>query len=214
VVAEEQTAGRGRRGRDWHSPPGHGLYLSVVLRPEKRIESEAALQIATGVAVAHTVMKITGRRATLRWPNDVLMERGKVAGILGETAGDAWIVGIGLNVSQRPEDFPEELRDEASSLAIETGHPLSRLPVLPSMLSTLEEWYDRLLAGEIDRIGDAFAPLCALTGRRVVLHRGEERLEGEVVEVNVRRGVRLRAGAEEEWIPAEHVTLVRPADDG
>jgi BirA family biotin operon repressor/biotin-[acetyl-CoA-carboxylase] ligase len=214
IVAEEQAEGRGRAGRVWYSAPRRGIYVSLILRPEAPIESAATFQIATAVAVAHTAMKLTGKLARLRWPNDVMMSRGKVAGILAEAHdGGAWIVGIGLNVSHEAGDFPEELREEASSLALETGHGLSRLPVLPTLLSTLEEWYDRLFAGESEKIAEAWRPLSSLLGQKVVVFRGERKTEGVVRELSPENGVLIANDDGEAWIPAEHVTFIRTADD-
>lgn len=218
VIAEEQTEGRGRSGRSWHSARGKGIYVSLILRPGGTVPSVAALQISTAVAVAHAAMKVTGKPARLRWPNDVMTERGKIAGILAEatdigTEDALWIVGIGLNVNHGLSDFPEEIAEEASSLTLETGHPLSRLPVLPTLLGTLEEWYDRVFAGNLTEVANAWRPLSTLLDRAVVLTRGEKTTEGTVKDLSPEHGI-LLAGAEgEEWIPAEHVTLLRPADD-
>jgi BirA family biotin operon repressor/biotin-[acetyl-CoA-carboxylase] ligase len=174
----------------------------------------APLSVATAVGVAHTAMKLTGKPARLRWPNDVLMSRGKVAGILAERIDEGpFVVGIGMNIANEPDDFPAEFRDEASSLSIETGHPLSRLPVLPVLLSTLEEWYDHLFAGRIEKIAEAWRPLSMLLGVEVVVYRGERKTEGTVRDLSPTDGVLVRAGDREEWIPAEHVTFIRPAED-
>ena len=218
VVAEEQTEGRGRNGRTWFSAPGRGIYLSLILKPGEAGIGAAPVQIATAVAVAHTAMKLTGKPARLRWPNDVLMSRGKVAGILTEAtdvggAGATWVVGIGFNVSHGPEDFPPEIAEEATSLSIETGHPLSRLPVLPTLLGTLEEWYDRVFAGDTERIAEAWRPLSLLLGRDVVVHRGERKTEGTVRDLSPVEGILVESAGEKEWIPAEHVTFIRAVDD-
>jgi len=214
LVAEEQTAGRGRSGRAWHSVPKLGIYASLILTPEAKLPSTAAFQIATAVAVAHTAMKLTGKLARLRWPNDVIMSKGKVAGILAEALdGGTFIVGIGMNVGHGVEDFPPELREEASSLAMETGHALSRLPVLPTLLATLEEWYDHLFAGDVEKIAEAWRPLSMLLGKDVVVFRGEQKTEGVVKDLSPIDGVLLAGAAGEEWIPAEHVTLIRAADE-
>ncbi|MEN8148638.1 MAG: biotin--[acetyl-CoA-carboxylase] ligase [Planctomycetota bacterium] len=211
VVAEEQSEGRGRSGRAWHSPPRLGIYTSLVLSPPEPIGSVALLSVATAVAVAHTAMKITGKLARLRWPNDILMSKGKVAGILAEsTDGGGWIVGIGMNVGHAAADFPEELIGEASSLSLETGHPLSRLPVLPTLLGTLEEWYDRAFSGDTDAIAEAWRPLSALLSQEVVVFRGDQKSEGTVKDLSPTDGVLLAGPGGEEWIPAEHVTTIRP----
>jgi BirA family biotin operon repressor/biotin-[acetyl-CoA-carboxylase] ligase len=218
VVAEEQVEGRGRSGRTWHSARAKGIYVSLILRPGGRVPSVAALQVTTAVAVAHAAMKVTGKPARIRWPNDVLMGRGKIAGILAEasdlgTEDALWIVGIGLNVGHGLADFPSEIVEEASSLSLETGHPLSRLPVLPTLLGTLEEWYDRVFAGELEEVANAWRPLSSILDREVVLLRGEKKTEGTVRDLSPERGILVEGADGQEWIPAEHVTFLRPADD-
>ena len=216
VLAENQTAGRGRGGNTWYTYPGAGIYLSLVLRPGKA--SPAVLQVATAVAVAHTAMKKSGKPAEIRWPNDVLMSGKKLAGILAEatdtgTESAVWVVGIGFNVHHRPQDFPTEFREEATSLAIEVGSPQSRLRTLPTLLSTLEEWYDRVAAGDLAAIEAAWRPLSALLGRPVRLVHGGTPREGRVTDLSLTEGLRLETADGEEWIPAEHATAIRPLDE-
>jgi BirA family biotin operon repressor/biotin-[acetyl-CoA-carboxylase] ligase len=119
VVAEEQTAGRGRLGRPWHSPPGENLYCSVVLRPPLAPGEVPQIALVAGIAVAAAVEEVTGRRPAIKWPNDVLLDGKKVAGILTEMESEIdrvhhVIAGIGVNLNTRR--FPRELRDKASSL--------------------------------------------------------------------------------------------------
>ncbi len=218
VTAEEQTAGRGRGGRRWHSPPGLGIYLSLVYRPPVPLDSAALLQVTTGVAVAHAAMRVTARTASLRWPNDVLVQGRKLAGLLVEaqetgSAREAYVVGVGLNVNQRSaEEFPEEIREEAVSLAMAAGRKLSRLAVLGTLLDSLEEWYARMEEGDTEAVGAAWRPLSSLLGEEVELVRGDRKLAGRVTDLCPVRGILLDRGPEgSEWIPPEHVRSVRPA---
>jgi len=130
VTASEQTAGRGRQGRAWSAPPGRALLCSIVLRDPPRL-----LPLAAGVAVAEVV----GDGAQIKWPNDVLVAGRKVAGILVEgRPQERWaVLGIGLNVALRPEDFPAELRETAAGLGLE---PDAIEPTLASLLGSLERW--------------------------------------------------------------------------
>ena len=118
VTAAEQTAGRGRQGRVWVAPAGRALLCSVVVRDPPRL-----LPLATGVAVADTVSEVTGEegRATVKWPNDVWLDGRKVAGILVEgRPQEGWaVIGIGLNVALREQEFPPDLRDFATTLSLE-----------------------------------------------------------------------------------------------
>ncbi len=218
VVAEEQTTGRGRAGRRWHSPRGPGLYFSLVLRPEAALRSPALLQAATAVGVAHGLMALTGRPADLRWPNDVLMRGRKVAGILVEsveTAGPpALVAGIGLNVNHAREDFPVALAADATSLRMEAGRRFPRAAVLATVLGSLEEWFERLRRGEATAIEEAWRPLCALLGREVWLLRGaRQEVRGTVLALSPAEGIRLRLpDGSESSIPAGHVAYIRPVD--
>jgi BirA family transcriptional regulator, biotin operon repressor / biotin---[acetyl-CoA-carboxylase] ligase len=130
VTAGEQSAGRGRQGRTWSAPAGRALLCSIVIR-----DSVALLPLATGVAVAEAV----GPSARLKWPNDVLVQGRKVAGILVEgRPQEGWaVVGIGLNVALRIDDFPAELRDRAGTLGLS---PADIEPTLVAVLGSLERW--------------------------------------------------------------------------
>ncbi|SEO69959.1 biotin--[acetyl-CoA-carboxylase] ligase [Trujillonella endophytica] len=143
VVAEHQDAGRGRLDRVWTSPPRAGLTVSVLLRPDVPAARRGWLPLLTGVALAEAVAAVPGCRTALKWPNDLLAADGsKLAGILAEAvpAPDgpgAVVVGVGLNVSTRPDELPEG----ASSLAMEVGRTVDRAPVLLEFLRALERRY-------------------------------------------------------------------------
>ena len=162
VVADEQTTGRGRRGHRWYSPPRSGLYVSVVLAPGRaRVESARAtllLTLAAGVAIAEGLAASTGLRPDLKWPNDLLVSRRKLAGILAEgAAGNAIVLGYGINVG--PAAFPPELRDHATSLESEVARWIDRSHVLVETLAALSWRYEDLLAGRFDVILDAWRAL-------------------------------------------------------
>ena len=159
VVADEQTAGRGRRGRAWFSPPRAGLYVSVVLSPgSARVDPVRALSLVTiacGVALAEGVAAATGLEVDLKWPNDLYVAGRKLAGILAERASDAHVVvGYGINIAAAA--FPPELRDHATSLESELGGGIDRAHVLVETLAALARRYDDLLAGRFDAILDAW----------------------------------------------------------
>jgi BirA family biotin operon repressor/biotin-[acetyl-CoA-carboxylase] ligase len=130
VVAEEQTAGIGRHGHTWHSGPDGGLYFSMVLRV---LDAGPCLTMALGLAVQRAVDDEAQVSTDLRWPNDVLLNEKKLAGILVQSSGDALIAGIGLNVNQTA--FPEELRQIATSLCIEAGHGFDRESLLQRVIA-------------------------------------------------------------------------------
>ena len=170
VVAGQQTAGRGRRGHGWFSPPGAGLYVSVVLAPATaRVDAARAttlLTLAAGVALVEGVEASTGLSADLKWPNDLLVSGRKLAGILAEGHADTVVLGYGINVLATA--FPPELRSRATSLESEIGRRIESDLVLDETLAALSRRYEDLLDGRFDAILDAWrrhAP--AASGARV-----------------------------------------------
>lgn len=148
VIAEEQTAGRGRTGRKWLTPPGTALALSLILRPRsQRLQAEQAtrLNMLAGLAVCEAIEAVTGLRTLLKWPNDVLVAKKKAVGILVEAAFegkqlDYVILGIGVNVSFNPP--AEQVHFPATCLEAEVGHPIDRLNLLKVLLTRLEARYN------------------------------------------------------------------------
>jgi BirA family biotin operon repressor/biotin-[acetyl-CoA-carboxylase] ligase len=146
-VADEQTAGRGRSNHAWHSSPGDGLYLSVLLRPQIALTQALWLSLATGLAAQATIANVTQLQPDIRWPNDLLINNKKCGGILVETSATAAppdtpamlryaVIGVGLNLNH--ENFPPELETFATSLRRETGKSWSREPILIEFLRALE----------------------------------------------------------------------------
>lgn len=151
VLAEKQTAGRGRLGRDWVAPAGKGILMSVVLLPEPGF-SVPLLNLAAGVAICETLQTLYSLSTTVRWPNDVFVSGKKIAGVLAETqfrASDLskFILGIGLNVHQAEEDFPVELRKPATSVIQETSLRIDRNLLTASIIKSLDSKI-RLLESE------------------------------------------------------------------
>ena len=147
VVADEQTAGRGRRRRSWASPAGKGLYVSVLLRPPfAAAESGPAVQLAAGIAAAEALAGILPVPPLLRWPNDCYAGGRKIAGVLveAETTGgggfDFLVCGVGINVNHVAGDFPEELRERATSIRLQVGHEISRREALAAFLAAFDTW--------------------------------------------------------------------------
>jgi BirA family biotin operon repressor/biotin-[acetyl-CoA-carboxylase] ligase len=154
VTAETQTRGRGQQGRAWHSPPGASLYLSVVLRPPLAPVKLPPLTLAVGVALAETAA-LFGVTPSLKWPNDLLLDGKKAAGILSESACQGGrlehvIVGIGVNLNVA--EFPPELAEIATSLGRVRGAAVDRAEFVARLCERLELWHDRFVAGD-DVIG-------------------------------------------------------------
>jgi BirA family transcriptional regulator, biotin operon repressor / biotin---[acetyl-CoA-carboxylase] ligase len=148
VLADYQHAGRGQRGRTWTAPPGTSLLVSCLLRPPLPAGRWPELTLLAAGGVAEAVAALTALRPSLRWPNDVLVEDRKLAGILAESVvgGAPFVVlGLGLNVSQQAEDWPADLRGRAVSLG-ELGHPVARPALLTEVLRRLGDRYESFLA--------------------------------------------------------------------
>lgn len=172
AVCEEQTGGRGRLGRVWAAPAGSSILLSVVLRPPPQ-RSAPELSLVAGVATAIAVERATGLAAQVKWPNDVMLDRRKVAGILAELKDGAVVLGIGLNVTQSRDELPAETKSPAGSLRSVTGRVLERGPILADLLLELEQRYDAWRAGGLDAIYDDLGARDFLRGRHVTVDGAE-----------------------------------------
>lgn len=166
AVCDEQIAGRGRLGRAWEAPPGTAVLCSVLLRPPsgRRV---AELSLAAGVAVAETVEAELKLSAQIKWPNDVLVNRKKVAGVLAEAVADVVVLGVGLNVNQTRTDLPADARVPPASLLTTDGVRRERAPLLADLLARLEHAYDRWLDGGLGALYEGLGARDFLRGRRI-----------------------------------------------
>ncbi|MGW6405850.1 biotin--[acetyl-CoA-carboxylase] ligase [Streptomyces vinaceus] len=174
LVAEEQTAGRGRLDRSWVAPPRSGLFFSVLLKPGDSVPQErwGWLTLLAGVAVANGLSRAAGVDTALKWPNDLLVtvngEERKTGGILAERVGDGVVIGIGLNVTLTDEELPVP---EAGSLVLAKAAVTDREPLLKAVLRALEQWYGdwRAAGGDPAASGlqEAYAADCVTLGRHV-----------------------------------------------
>ncbi|MBO0958177.1 biotin--[acetyl-CoA-carboxylase] ligase [Neobacillus sp. MM2021_6] len=146
IIAEEQLSGKGRMNRTWHSPKYTGIWMSLILRPNIQLTKAPQLTLLTAVAIVHAIEEETGLQPEIKWPNDILLAGKKVTGILTELHAEAdrihsIIIGIGINVNQKMEDFPSELQEKASSLSIEKGELISRAGLIRSFFKHFEKLY-------------------------------------------------------------------------
>lgn len=212
VVAEEQTAGRGRWRRPWHSSPGKGLLFSLILRPQILPSHLPQITLVAGVSTARAVHRQTEVKAGIKWPNDLIYQGKKFCGILVEGTGKAscLVLGIGINVNQERDDFPSQLQDTATSLRIIKGEEVQRGPLLQGILQILEEDYERYC-----RLGFSYArqhwlQYEAILGRRVQLVIGEQEFLGQAVGLSEDGALILRLPSGEEIrCSAGEVTLCR-----
>lgn len=183
VFAETQTKGRGRLGRKWSSPSGKGLWFSVLLRPDLRPQEATRITIAGATALWRAIHQVAGLRADVKWPNDILMNGRKVAGILTEMNAELdhvkyVILGVGLDVNQTATDFPAELRRVATSLHVETRKPVSRAGLATAILRELDRDYRRVCQGAFTEVADEWEKHCTTLGQQVMINIGNRKLQG------------------------------------
>ena len=185
ILADEQTAGRGRLGRTWVSEPGAGLYFSLVLRPPVPAARSCVLTLALGLGAARGIAEACGVQCDIRWPNDVLLNDKKCCGILVESVAECdalryAIAGVGINVNQAA--MPPELSDIATSLRIETGCEYLREAVLEAVLKHCERYYEMFLERGAQPIVSAFSRASSYArGKKVVVELGDSRVYGSTV---------------------------------
>jgi len=182
VFAESQTKGRGRRGRAWASPRGKGLWFSVLLRPNLPLSSAPRITVAASVAVARAIRKACELDARIKWPNDVTVNGRKVAGILTELSAEgdeilSAILGIGIDVNCRREDFPSEVAAIATSVELEAGRAFNRPALAADILQVLDDAY-LTAQTDFDSIIAEWAQLCTTLGKQIVVTMGKRRIEG------------------------------------
>jgi len=212
VVADQQTAGRGRRGRSWFSPAGTGLYVSVVLAPSRSSEPRRAttlLTIAAGVAIAEAIEAETRLRVDLKWPNDLYVGRRKLGGILAEAATsgapvERVVLGYGVNIGRA--SYPPDVADRATSIETELGVPADRERVLRASLSSLARRYDDLLAARFDGILDAWrARAPNASGARITWMSGAGPIEAVTAGIDADGALLARIGDRVERIVAGEI---------
>jgi len=186
VVADRQSSGKGRMGRRWESPGGVNLYASILLRPAILPFEAPKLTFLSAVAVCRAITNCTGLQPTVKWPNDILLGGAKVAGLLNEMSSETdqvhyVVLGIGVNLNMRAEQFPADLRYPATSLAIAAGKTVSRLRFTRTLLQEIDALYQTYLEEGSAPIMSAWAELCDLTGKAVQVDCNELKIEGTMV---------------------------------
>lgn len=199
VLAEEQTSGKGRRDRSWHSCARVGIYASLILRPRLPAPRAPLFTFTAAVSVAAGLREACGLQVTIKWPNDIQVGARKIAGILGETRGSEvriqeMVIGMGVNVNHAPTDFPAEVRHAATSVLIETRTPADRAPILAATLEAFERRYRKVLQGRSAEVLEEWESLSiAPRGRHVVVEGPEGRREGRVLGVDDEGALLLEA---------------------
>lgn len=190
VTAEEQSAGRGRRGRSFHSPKGSGLYLSLLLRPQVSTQEVTNLTAWVAVALCRGIQACCGLQPQIKWTNDIVLNQKKVCGILTELSlepdsdlVDYVVIGCGLNVNQRAQDFPQELASIATSLALALGAPVDRQHLCASLLSSLGTMAQDFPLKKTDYLKE-YRRLCLTPGKKVQVLQGTQSYPATALEID------------------------------
>ena len=185
VVADQQTLGRGRRGRSWESPAGTGIFMTLMLKPDINPNNASMLTLVAAMATARAITEVTGEAAQIKWPNDIVMNGKKVVGILTEMSAqfdyiNHIVVGIGINVHNK--EFPEEIAKTASSLLLECGHRIHRASLIEVFLEEFERLYAVYLETEdMSGLQKEYDSLLVNRGRQVRVLDPKEPFEGKAM---------------------------------
>ena len=217
VISEEQTQGKGTKGRSWYSARKKGLYLSVVLYPPH--PDISLLPLVAGLAVSDAVFSSLGIRVSLKWPNDLVWEGKKLGGILCESAfsGDRVnyaVLGIGLNLSHARDDFPEEIRDMAVSLKLISREEPDEKALLGSLWQALNHWYGKFMHGKRDRIISAYQDISVLSpGKKVILDTDRGEISGFYRGISPQGGLVLESEGKEKTYFSAEITAVKDSQE-
>ncbi|MGV3773673.1 MAG: biotin--[acetyl-CoA-carboxylase] ligase [Verrucomicrobiales bacterium] len=215
IFAESQTKGRGRLGRQWISPAGKGLWFSILLRPPIQPLEAPKLTIAAATSLVRAIRAVTGFNVEIKWPNDIVVRGKKLAGILTEMSAELdrihyIILGIGLDVNFDAGDFPEEVREIATSLKLETGSTINRADLAVKALEELDHDYRRLREGAFDEIINEWESHCSTLGKTIEVQTGPHQLKGRAEALDSSGALLLRTQhGHLERILAGDVTLRR-----
>ncbi len=211
VFAEEQTAGRGRLGRSWIANPRENLTFSIILRPSGSPDSLNVLPLCVGVALADVIERMSGLEVVCKWPNDILIQGKKAAGILiegslRETTVDYVVVGIGLNVNQKT--FSGDIAARATSLALAAGHEFDRVQIFQDLLTSLERHYRRFRQKGFDEIVPLWMSRSRMIGSRIAVSQNGTVLTGTVKGLTNHGELLLDHDGEERAFLAGDVTIL------
>ncbi|MGQ0505672.1 MAG: biotin--[acetyl-CoA-carboxylase] ligase [Myxococcaceae bacterium] len=215
VICEEQTSGKGRRGRAWASPPCLNLYCSVILRPDLPPQRAPELTLVAAVALAQTLVD-SGAKARIKWPNDVQVDDKKIAGILTELSADVErvhfaVVGLGVNLNSELEDFPPDVAELATSLVIARGERVPRALFTAALFARLEQWLEVHAEEGFGRIREAWKSMSSTLGHEVLVKTDKLELRGMAEDIDEAGALMVRApDGTLHRILAGDVTQLRP----
>lgn len=214
VITEAQTAGKGRRGRAWVSPAGKNLAMSLILRPEISPTRAPELTLVAAVALAET-LKEAGANAQIKWPNDVQLDGLKVAGILTELSADTErvhfiVLGIGVNLNAEASDFPPDVRELATSVALARKQQVPRALFTAALLTKLEQWLDTWQEQGFAPVRERWKALSSILGKEVLVRSDAKELRGVAEDIDESGALLLRVDGRIERVLAGDVEQVRP----
>jgi len=214
ITSEKQTLGRGRLGRSWHSPEKVGAYISIIITPKISLEKAPGLSVMTALAAAETFEKYCPGKVKIKWPNDILLGNRKVAGVLTELYTknnkiDYVVVGIGINVNQKPPDFPQNLRKTATSLRQVVGKKINRAELTAEFLNNFEKEYKKYqknqLAGSLKRV----RLYSSLLGQKITIKAGDKLLTGKAVNIDKTGALIIEMGGKKVIVSGGEVTVIK-----
>lgn len=204
ILAEHQSRGRGRRGRVWSAPYASSILLSTLLFPPPLVDDVTWLTALGAVAAAETVEAACGRSARLKWPNDILVEGKKIAGVLVERR-NAVVLGLGLNVNARAADFPEELRSRITTLSELTGHTHDRSELARILIQAIDRYYGAVLGDSLDVLNRAWSSRLEFLPRAIQIRTTRGTLEGTLRAACLQQGLELEHNGAQFRVPLKEV---------
>ncbi|HOK00941.1 MAG TPA: biotin--[acetyl-CoA-carboxylase] ligase [Spirochaetota bacterium] len=190
ILAQQQTSGKGRLGRRWSSPYGKNIYISIISRPFISPMDAPKLTLTSAIAVFHTIEKFNISNVEIKWPNDILVNGKKICGILNEMKGDSdsvdfIITGIGININQKLNEFPEELQNTATSFEIIKNQTTGRVEVIKALLENFEKYYKMLTSGNFEDILAQWSAKAQIVGKKIKVQQLKESFVGTVKAITV-----------------------------
>lgn len=223
VLAEEQLHGRGRGNRSWHSPAGVGIYCSIILRPRLLPAKAQLITLMTAVAIVKAIAQETGLSPRIKWPNDILLNDRKVAGILLESKVSSQqiehaVIGFGINVNHTSADLPRAPTFEASSLRMELGKPVERGALITAIFAEVERSYEMLQQEDLTMILEEWRHFSATLGQPIRVWQQGKMTEGIAVDINEEGGLVVKVKDESMMVihagDVEHLRLAVDVEEG
>ena len=214
IIADEQLFGRGRFQRNWISPGGRNLYISVILKPELSFNKAPFLTMMTALSCVFTIRRLTPLNVSIKWPNDIVLNEKKLGGILIETRSDKGkvnqaILGIGINVNFKKTEMPEEIRTTATSMMEETGSIYSRSQLILELLKDLDIWCEILLNKDFEKIKKEWLNLTSTIGRFIRVKSGNNIYAAKAIGIDEEGMLLLNTGDSVKKISSGHVTVLK-----